>query len=431
MSSYFSIGRLPGFHGNSVYFPADETILEESEVSSEMDHGKRSEMQKTHKQMSKFLSRGAAGDIPNALPRLGGLEYVNPRGSSPLGAGFQNFMQTNAHTPFSGGPAANAYGAYSSVEHENVFNRDSDAFHSNKTTTVFNRANDALHSNKTTTVNQSREGPVSGFSSWSESKWSMPTKIFSDSYYALGTLNAVDVADVERGHAKHQEEMMSLQKDADSLRMLEEEESLTTAVNKLSTAQDIDNSLTTATHQGTTPQKHVQIAAADAIGHDEGRAMSDSIYISLPNMHNAYTRNYPQQPVYQPIIQRETAEQNVTNSNETEGSEPVKSVAMNAPIDQVSEIKTAIEDQPPKVFEDSFYAFDTESGDDKSDTGSENPELVDAQVDDDNEDNPSATTTDSVKPTDQVIGLPKAKITCIPSDYNLEELRGLESFGSR
>ncbi|KHN82984.1 hypothetical protein Tcan_05771 [Toxocara canis] len=275
MSSYFSIGRQPGLFGNSVYFPARHPVG--GIMLSETDPGKLSEIQ-GQKPTSKIT--GAGGDMPNVFQRIGGFEYLNPRGAAPLG-GYKNHFQSNAYTPFVMDSPASVYGNYTSFQPE---------ARSRPPETVFPHDSNAASKK---TIND--QPPTI---TWKESRWGMPTKMFNDSTYALGTLNN-NAEEMETSRIKYQEEMDRLKKEADLLRAQEEDESLLTAMDKMSVKNE--PSSIAPSQLNVVPQKRVQILASDVIGHDKGGATSDSVYFSVPNMYNAFTGNTAQH-IDQPVL---------------------------------------------------------------------------------------------------------------------------------
>ncbi|VDM47000.1 unnamed protein product [Toxocara canis] len=366
MSSYFSIGRQPGLFGNSVYFPARHPVG--GIMLSETDPGKLSEIQ-GQKPTSKIT--GAGGDMPNVFQRIGGFEYLNPRGAAPLG-GYKNHFQSNAHTPFVMDSPASIYGNYTSFQPETVFPHDSNA------------ASKKTINDQPPTI------------TWKESRWGMPTKMFNDSTYALGTLNN-NAEEMETGRIKYQEEMDRLKKEADLLRAQEEDESLLTAMDKMSVKNEPSS-----------------IAPSQ---------LSDSVYFSVPNMYNAFTGNTAQH-IDQPVLAKYVVDKapKVEIAGTVDGGSPPLAATL-IPPESISDTDTAIEAQAPKVFADSVYAFDTEMDASANKT---------ADVQSDGEEQ-----LVTVSPITDSISMPtatekhEAATVYVSSDYNFEELRGLEAFNAR
>uniref|UniRef100_A0A0M3I819 PAM2 domain-containing protein n=1 Tax=Ascaris lumbricoides TaxID=6252 RepID=A0A0M3I819_ASCLU len=405
MSSYFSYGRQPGLFGNSVYFPAERYINDS--IPPDNGYGKLAEIQ--GRKPTAGIMNAARGDMSEGFPRIAGFEYVNPRGAAPLGGlqnsgslgGFQNYMRSPDYTSLARDSPASTYGAYSTFQSGGILDQKSSIVPQDKTSV--------------------KQPPTQV---WGESRWAMPTKLFNDSSYAFRALNN-NIDEMEQEHMKHLEEMERLQKEAEHLRSHEEDESLLTAMDKMSVTNEVDPSI--SAYRNISPHKQVRISAADVVGHDKGGAVSDSVYFSVPNMHNAFSGNlHPQ--TSQPVETKYAVE----NAPKVELAESVHrehppQVATLITQDISSDTETAIETQLPKVFADSTYAFDADTETTANKLAEELPET---QSDDDEQLVTVSPITDHIK-TPISTGLQEVKTTYVGSEYSFEELRGLEAFGAR
>uniref|UniRef100_A0A915AJX7 Uncharacterized protein n=1 Tax=Parascaris univalens TaxID=6257 RepID=A0A915AJX7_PARUN len=251
MSSYFSYGRQPGLFGNSVYFPAEHYI--NNSTAPVNGYGKVAEMQ--GRKPTAGIMNAAKGDMTDGFPRIAGFEYVNPRGATPLGGlqnsgslgGFQNYMRGTDYTSLARESPACTYGAYSTFHPGGILDQKSSVAPQDKTSV--------------------KQPPTQV---WAESRWGMPTKLFNDSSYAFRALNN-NIDEMEQEHMKHLEEMERLQKEAEHLRSHEEDESLLTAMDKMSVTNEVDPLI--SAHRNISPHKQVQVSAADVLGHDKGGAV--------------------------------------------------------------------------------------------------------------------------------------------------------------
>uniref|UniRef100_A0A915ALH7 Uncharacterized protein n=1 Tax=Parascaris univalens TaxID=6257 RepID=A0A915ALH7_PARUN len=152
---------------------------------------------------------------------------------------------------------------------------------------------------------------------------------------------------------------------------------------------------------------------------------SDSVYFSVPNMHNAFSGDlHPQ--ISQPVETKYA----VANAPKVELAESVHreqpQVATLITQDISSDTETAIETQLPKVFADSTYVFDA----DTETTAKLAEELLETQSNDDEQLVTVSPITDPIK-TPISTGLQEVRTTYVGSEYNFEGLRGLEAFGAR